>query len=49
MLGAGGIGIELSTSMSLMKYDEAFMIIIIIFIVVVSVEQLSAIIRKKLI
>ena len=32
-----------------MKYDEAFMIIIIIFIVVVSVEQLSAIIRKKLI
>lgn len=49
LVGAGGIGIELSTSMSLMKYDEAFMIIIIIFIVVVSVEQLSAIIRKKLI
>ncbi|MGN8646280.1 phosphonate ABC transporter, permease protein PhnE [Gracilibacillus sp. HCP3S3_G5_1] len=49
LVGAGGIGIELSTSMSLMKYNEAFMIIIIIFIVVVSVEQLSALIRKKLI
>ncbi|WP_257391370.1 phosphonate ABC transporter, permease protein PhnE [Cytobacillus gottheilii] len=49
LVGAGGIGIELSTSMSLMKYDEAFMIIIIIFIVVVMVEQLSSVIRKKII
>ncbi|MDQ0207360.1 phosphonate ABC transporter, permease protein PhnE [Alkalicoccobacillus murimartini] len=48
LVGAGGIGIELSTSMSLMKYDEAFMIIIIIFIVVVLVEQLSAAIRKRI-
>ncbi|TDQ36221.1 phosphonate ABC transporter, permease protein PhnE [Aureibacillus halotolerans] len=49
LVGAGGIGIELSTSMSLMKYDEAFMIIIIIFVVVVAFEQLSAAIRKRLI
>ncbi|MCO7125060.1 phosphonate ABC transporter, permease protein PhnE [Sporolactobacillus shoreicorticis] len=47
LVGAGGIGIELSTAMSLMKYDEAFTIILIIFMVVVVVEYTSGRIRKR--
>lgn len=49
IVGAGGIGIELSTSMSLRRFDEALMIIILILIVVLIVEQVSSIIRKKFI
>lgn len=49
LVGAGGIGVELSTSMQLLRYDEALTIILVIFVVVVAVERLSAIIRKRLI
>jgi phosphonate transport system permease protein len=47
LVGAGGIGIELAVSMSLLRYDEALTIIIAIFVVVVVIERLAATIRKR--
>ncbi|MFP4697734.1 MAG: PhnE/PtxC family ABC transporter permease, partial [Eubacteriales bacterium] len=47
LVGAGGIGIELKTSMTLMRYDEALTIIMMILIVVFAVEHISTGIRKK--
>lgn len=49
LVGAGGIGIELTVSMQLLRYDEALTIIIAVFGVVVAVERLSSVIRRKLI
>ncbi len=49
LVGAGGIGVELTTSMELMRYDEALTIIIVIFLVVVAVERTSAAIRRRII
>lgn len=49
LVGAGGIGVELSTSMQLLRYDEALMVIIVIFVVVLLVEQVSSLIRRKII
>lgn len=49
LVGAGGIGVELSTSMTLRRFDEALMIIILILIVVITVEQISSTVRKKVI
>ncbi len=49
IVGAGGIGVELSTSMTLMRYDEAFTIILLILIVVIAVQKISQGIRKKII
>jgi phosphonate transport system permease protein len=49
LVGAGGIGIELSTSMQLLRYDEAMTIILAIFVVVLGVERLSSTIRRRLI
>lgn len=49
LVGAGGIGVELSTSMQLLRYDEALMVIIVIFVVVLLVEQVSSVIRKRII
>ncbi|NEQ99361.1 MAG: phosphonate ABC transporter, permease protein PhnE [Cyanothece sp. SIO2G6] len=49
LVGAGGIGVELSTSMQLLRYDEAFMVIIVIFVVVLLVEQISSLIRRRII
>lgn len=48
LVGAGGIGVELATSMQLLRYDEALMTIIVIFVVVLLVEEVSALIRKAL-
>lgn len=48
LVGAGGIGIELSVSMSLLRYDEALTIILAIFVVVLSVERLSAALRRRI-
>jgi phosphonate transport system permease protein len=47
LVGAGGIGIELSTSMSLLRYDEALTIILAIFVVVLGVERFSAALRRR--
>ncbi|MEM9568323.1 MAG: phosphonate ABC transporter, permease protein PhnE [Cyanobacteria bacterium P01_E01_bin.34] len=49
LVGAGGIGVELQTSMQLLRYDEALTIILVIFVVVTAVERLSAAIRKAVI
>ncbi|MGJ3507243.1 phosphonate ABC transporter, permease protein PhnE [Enemella sp. A6] len=46
LVGAGGIGIELSVSMSLLRYDEAMTIILCIFVVVLIVERISAALRR---
>ncbi|UNK47828.1 phosphonate ABC transporter, permease protein PhnE [Arthrobacter sulfonylureivorans] len=48
LVGAGGIGIELSVSMALLRYDEALTIILAIFIVVLGVERLSAALRRRI-
>jgi phosphonate transport system permease protein len=48
LVGAGGIGIELSTSMSLLRYDEASTIILTIFVVVLGVERISALLRRRI-
>ncbi|UJW83230.1 phosphonate ABC transporter, permease protein PhnE [Hydrogenophaga sp. SL48] len=47
LVGAGGIGIELKVAMDLFNYDEAATIILAIFALVVLVERLSAVLRKK--
>jgi len=49
LVGAGGIGVELNTAMSLRKFDEALMIILLILIAVIAVEQISSAIRKRVI
>jgi phosphonate transport system permease protein len=49
LVGAGGIGVELSTSMSLRNFDEALMIILLILILVLAVEKVSSTIRAKFI
>ena len=47
VVGAGGIGVELTTSMQLLRYDEALTIILAIFVVVLGVERLAAWIRGR--
>lgn len=47
LVGAGGIGIELATSMTLLRYDEALTIILSILGVVVVFERVSAAIRRR--
>ncbi|HTE61182.1 MAG TPA: phosphonate ABC transporter, permease protein PhnE [Solirubrobacteraceae bacterium] len=47
VVGAGGIGVELTTSMQLLRYDEALTIILAIFVVVLGVERVAARIRRK--
>ncbi|WP_333608605.1 phosphonate ABC transporter, permease protein PhnE [Arsukibacterium sp.] len=49
LVGAGGIGVELSAAMNLFRYDQALTIILTILAVVIAVEQLSGWIRSRLI
>lgn len=49
LVGAGGIGIELSVSMDLFNYAQASTIILAIFVLVLAVEQASGAIRARLI
>jgi phosphonate transport system permease protein len=48
LVGAGGIGIELSVAMSLLRYDQALTIILAIFVVVLCVERFSAALRRRI-
>lgn len=48
LVGAGGIGVELATSMQLLRYDEALTAILVIFVVVVAVERVSAEVRRRI-
>jgi phosphonate transport system permease protein len=49
LVGAGGIGIELKVAMDLFDYDRAATMIICVFILVVAVEQASALLRRHII
>ncbi|MFS1414899.1 phosphonate ABC transporter, permease protein PhnE [Vibrio sp. 10N.286.49.C2] len=48
LVGAGGIGVELSASMNLFRYDQALTVILSILVVVIGVERISAQIRKRI-
>lgn len=49
LVGAGGIGAELATSMEMFRYDQAATIVLVIFALVVAVETLSSRARDRLI
>lgn len=49
LVGAGGIGVELSTAMRLFRFDQAMAIIFVILVFVIGFEQISSAIRKKVI
>jgi phosphonate transport system permease protein len=49
LVGAGGIGVDLKVAFDLFNYDEAFAIILLMLALVISVEQVSGWIRRKLI
>ncbi|MFV9473281.1 phosphonate ABC transporter, permease protein PhnE [Advenella sp. RU8] len=49
LVGAGGIGAELATSMEMFRYDQAATIVLMIFALVVVVEMLSSRARMSLI
>lgn len=49
LVGAGGIGIELKVAFDLFQYDLAATIIIAIFVLVVIVEQVSGLVRARII
>ena len=47
-VGAGGIGFQLLTAMNLFQYHEVSLLLIVIFVIVVMVERLSAFLRQRL-
>ena len=49
LVGAGGIGFELTTSMRLFQYPEVLTMLIFVFVIVMIVEQSSSYIRKRVI
>ena len=49
IVGAGGIGMELQVAMDLFNYQQAFTIILAIFILVMTVEQCGGWLRRKII
>lgn len=49
LVGAGGIGAELATSMEMFRYDQAATIVLMIFFLVMVVETVSSHARAKLI
>lgn len=48
LVGAGGIGMELRAAMNLFQYQQALAVILIILVVVISCEQLSIQLRRRL-
>jgi len=49
IVGAGGIGLQLSERMKAQYWDQAFFIIIIILIMVAAIDRLSRFLREKII
>lgn len=49
LVGAGGIGFELQTSMRLFRYPEVLTMIVVILVIVLAVESASSAIRKRVI
>jgi phosphonate transport system permease protein len=48
LVGAGGIGIELKAAMDMFQFPEATTIILAIFVLVLGTEQLSALVRRRI-
>ena len=49
LVGAGGIGVELKVAFDLFDYDTAATIILVVFALVVAVEQIGAVLRRRII
>lgn len=49
LVGAGGIGIELKVGFDLFDYPTALSVILMIAVVVIGIEQLSGLVRKRII
>jgi len=49
LVGAGGIGAELAVSMEMFRYDQAAMIVLMIFVLVLGVERFSSVARARFI
>ncbi len=49
LVGASGIGVELTSAMNLFRYKEALTIILVVLVVVIAVEQLAGAIRRRVI
>ncbi len=49
LVGAGGIGIELKVAMDMFQYDQASTIILSVFLLVIAVEQVSSLLRRRII
>jgi len=47
-VGAGGIGFQLLTAMNLFQYQEVSLLLIIIFVIVLGAERISAELRERL-
>lgn len=47
IVGAGGIGFELLTSLKLFKYREVLTIVLVVLILITAVDKLSSLIRRK--
>ena len=47
-VGAGGIGFQLLSAMSLFQYREVSLLLIITFVIVIAAERLSAMLREKI-
>jgi phosphonate transport system permease protein len=47
-VGAGGIGFQLLTAMNLFQYQEVSLLLIVIFVIVLSAERVSAVLRERL-
>jgi phosphonate transport system permease protein len=48
-VGAGGIGFQLLTAMNLFQYQEVSLLLIIIFVIVLAAERMSAALRGRLV
>jgi phosphonate transport system permease protein len=47
-VGAGGIGFQLLTAMNLFQYREVSLLLVITYVIVLTAERLSALLRQKL-
>jgi phosphonate transport system permease protein len=47
-VGAGGIGFELLSAMSLFQYQLVSLLLVVTFVIVVAAERLSALLRARL-
>jgi phosphonate transport system permease protein len=47
-VGAGGIGFQLLTAMNLFQYQEVSLLLIVVFVIVLGAERMSAALRERL-